>query len=160
MVLDGPVDADAYINDPMRDLSAQSGGFERALGRFFQACAADRDACRGFGGGDPWDAYDQLIEQLDANADPGRRRRPPGRSTATTSLTGTALALYSKGTGRCWPQALADAPQNGDGTLHARRSRTLLRPQRRRDLRPGQRPLLHASARPSSSYPRDVGHYL
>ena len=38
------------------DLSAQSGGFERALGRFFQACAADQAACRGFGGSDPWDA--------------------------------------------------------------------------------------------------------
>src|SRR3954471_21226139 len=56
MVLDGPVDANAYINDPMRDLSAQTSGFERALGRFMQACAADHAACRGFpkSGSDPW----------------------------------------------------------------------------------------------------------
>ena len=79
MVLDGPVDADSYINDPLATLSAQSGGFERALGHFFEACAADVAACRGFGNGDPRDEFDQLVEQLDAQADPGRRGRPPAR---------------------------------------------------------------------------------
>jgi hypothetical protein len=81
MVLDGPVDADSYINDPLSTLSAQSGGFERALGRFFEACGADVAACRGFGNGDPRDAFDQLIEQLDT-----RRSRPP----ATTAVRSTA----------------------------------------------------------------------
>jgi pimeloyl-ACP methyl ester carboxylesterase len=48
MVLDGPIDASAYVNDPLRQLSAQSNGFEHALGRFFEACARDHAACRGF----------------------------------------------------------------------------------------------------------------
>ena len=115
MVLDGPVDADSYINDPLATLSAQSGGFERALGHFFEACAADVAACRGFGSGDPRDAYDQLIEQLDAQPIPatGDDPRPVDGDDA---LIGSALAVYNKGS---WPflaQALADA-SNGDGTL-------------------------------------------
>jgi len=115
MVLDGPVDADSYINDPLSTLSAQSGGFERALGHFFEACAANVAACRGFGSGDPRDAYDQLIEALDSQSIPatGDDPRPVDGDDA---LVGTAAALYNKGN---WPflaQALADA-SNGDGTL-------------------------------------------
>ena len=40
MVLDGPVDANSYINNPSAGLREQSAGFEVELGRFFQACAA------------------------------------------------------------------------------------------------------------------------
>ena len=40
MVLDGALDADSYINRPLHTLSEQTSGFERALGRFLQACAA------------------------------------------------------------------------------------------------------------------------
>jgi pimeloyl-ACP methyl ester carboxylesterase len=114
MVLDGPVDADAYINDPLRDLSAQTSGFERALGRFMQACAADHAACRGFPavGNDPLDAYDGLIEKL--NASP----MPVGSDTLDGDdvTTGTAAALYSKANWPLLAQALADA-ENGDGSL-------------------------------------------
>jgi pimeloyl-ACP methyl ester carboxylesterase len=49
MVLDGPVDADSYINQPLDDLSEQSTGFERALGHCFEACAINQTACSGFG---------------------------------------------------------------------------------------------------------------
>jgi pimeloyl-ACP methyl ester carboxylesterase len=66
MVLDGPVDANRYINDPLEDLSEQTAGFERALSRFMQACAAHQDKCHGFGGDDPMDAFDQLADKLDA----------------------------------------------------------------------------------------------
>ena len=49
MVLDGPVDANAYINDPLRDLERpERAASSAALGRFFQACAADATACSGF----------------------------------------------------------------------------------------------------------------
>jgi pimeloyl-ACP methyl ester carboxylesterase len=34
MVLDGPLDANAYLNDPQRNLAAQTDGFEDALRRF------------------------------------------------------------------------------------------------------------------------------
>ncbi|MDX6719172.1 MAG: hypothetical protein QOJ63_1426 [Solirubrobacteraceae bacterium] len=111
MVLDGPVDADAYINDPMRNLSSQSTAFERALGRFLQACASDQAACRGFGGADPWDAYDQLLERLDATP----LTTADGRAVdGDDARIGTVQALYSK---TSWPflaQALVDL-RNGDG---------------------------------------------
>ncbi len=68
-------------------LSEQTSGFERALGRFLQACAAHQDACSGFGGDDPMHALDTLIDDADAAPIPRRRlrRRTRGRSTATTS---------------------------------------------------------------------------
>jgi len=116
MVLDGPLDADSYINEPLDDLSAQSSGFERALGHFFQACAADVAACRGFGSGDPRDAYDQLIEQLDSSPiSAAGFPDDPRPVDGDDALIATALALYNKGS---WPflaQALADAT-HGDGT--------------------------------------------
>jgi pimeloyl-ACP methyl ester carboxylesterase len=62
-VLDGPLDADQYVNDPTQGLLEQTSGFERALGRFFQACAADQTACSEFGGADPWKEYDALIDR-------------------------------------------------------------------------------------------------
>ena len=49
IVLDGPVDANSYINTPQADLREQTAGFERALGRFFQACAFEQTFCQ-FGG--------------------------------------------------------------------------------------------------------------
>ena len=87
LVLDGPVDADQYINDPVAYQREQTAALERALGRFFAACAANQTACA----------------RLRRRAIPGtpttgwsrgrRRRRLPaaatrptrGRSTATTS---------------------------------------------------------------------------
>jgi pimeloyl-ACP methyl ester carboxylesterase len=115
MVLDGPVDADSYINEPLDNLGAQSTGFERALGHFFQACAADVAACRGFGSGDPRDAYDELIDQLDSSPISAAGFTPDPRPVnGDTALIATALTLYNKGS---WPflaQALADA-SHGDG---------------------------------------------
>ena len=117
MVLDGPLDANGYINRPMQGLREQSAGFERALGRFFQACAADQGACLGFGGSDPWGAYDELIDarqrvtapgdRLHARSAAGRRRRRARRAV---------IPMYAK---QLWPllaEALALA-QAGDGTL-------------------------------------------
>jgi pimeloyl-ACP methyl ester carboxylesterase len=37
MVLDGPVDADEYINDPLSGIATQTAGFEQALARFTEA---------------------------------------------------------------------------------------------------------------------------
>jgi pimeloyl-ACP methyl ester carboxylesterase len=61
LVLDGALDADAYINRPSEALRAQTAGFERALDRFFEACAGNPAACFEFGGGDPHLAFDQLV---------------------------------------------------------------------------------------------------
>ena len=88
MVLDGPVDANSYINKPSAGLREQSAGFERALGRFFQACAQDK--------------VDLPVRRRGSAGRPTTRSsrrptcsrsRPPaspttrGRSTATTSST-------------------------------------------------------------------------
>jgi pimeloyl-ACP methyl ester carboxylesterase len=117
MVLDGPIDADAYINKPWRDLSEQTAGFERALGRFFQACAGNQAACSNFGGKDPWDAYDQLVEQANAHPIPatgyGIDHRPVDGDDLNFFMMND---LYAK---ELWPEmgaALAEA-KHGDATL-------------------------------------------
>jgi pimeloyl-ACP methyl ester carboxylesterase len=116
IVLDGPVDATEYINHPMDDLSAQTAGFERAIGRFFQACAADQATCLGFGAGDPWSAFDVLAAQLDTHALPAAGYAPDPRPVDGDDLRAAAIQLvYAK---RLWPdiaQMLAGAAA-GDGT--------------------------------------------
>jgi pimeloyl-ACP methyl ester carboxylesterase len=114
MVLDGPVDATDYINDPLSDLSSQSDGFERALGRFFQACARDQVACSGFGGADPWDAYDQLVDQ--ANETPIPAGGPDPRPVDGDDIDFAAIGeVYAK---QFWGELAAAlaAAANGDGT--------------------------------------------
>jgi pimeloyl-ACP methyl ester carboxylesterase len=116
MVLDGPVDATDYMNDPLATLSSQSGGFERAFGRFFQACARDQVNCLGFGGDDPWDAFDQLVDRANQSPIPagGRDPRPVDGDDI---IFGAASELYAK---QFWPelaQALSEAANNNDATL-------------------------------------------
>ena len=114
MVLDGPVDATDYINDPMSDLSAQTDGFERAIGRFFQACAVNQVACSGFGGSDPWDAFDQLVDKANANPIPagGDDPRPV---TGDDILNATVSDIYAK---QYWGElaSFLAAAAHGDGT--------------------------------------------
>ncbi len=117
MVLDGPLDADNYINRPMQGLREQTAGFERALGRFFQACAADQAACLGFGGKDPWDAYDSLIDQANAHPLAATGYTPDPRPVKGDDVIAAAVVpMYAK---QLWPllaQALS-AAQGGDGSL-------------------------------------------
>ena len=113
MILDGPLDMDAYANRPTENLREQSNGFERALGRFFQACAANQATC-GFGGSDPADAYEQLVQSAYENPLPatGDDPRPVD---GDDMIAGAVLAMYAK---QLWPflvQALQEA-HNGDGT--------------------------------------------
>jgi pimeloyl-ACP methyl ester carboxylesterase len=113
MVLDGPVDVNGWINRPMENLREQSNGFEQALARFFQACASHQDVCQ-FGGEDPADAYEQLVQAAYQNPLPatGGDPRPVGGDDL---IAGAMLAMYAK---QLWPflvQALQEA-HNGDGT--------------------------------------------
>ncbi|HET6174463.1 MAG TPA: alpha/beta fold hydrolase [Gaiellales bacterium] len=118
MVLDGPVDANSYINTPSADLREQSAGFERAIGRFFAACTGLQSLCN-FGPVDPqhgYDAqasYDALVDH--ANLFP--IAVPDGRAAVNGDdiLGATALGMYAK---QLWPilaQALSAAAA-GDGT--------------------------------------------
>jgi pimeloyl-ACP methyl ester carboxylesterase len=114
LVLDGALDADQYINRPTEGLFEQTQGFERALGRFFQACAAHKDACP-FGGDDPWMAYDELLEQMYAQPLPASGEHPEPVD-GDDLITATFATLYAK---QAWPSlasALAAAAA-GDGTV-------------------------------------------
>src|SRR4029077_4433615 len=96
-VLDGPVDANSYINTPQADLREQTAGLERALGRFFQACAFEQAFCQ-FGGSDPWAAYDALVAQADTLAIPAPGFTDDPRPVSGDDiLNGTIITLYNKG---------------------------------------------------------------
>jgi pimeloyl-ACP methyl ester carboxylesterase len=69
VVLDGAVDPDQYMNDPLDGIDEQTAGFERAISRFFSACAHDPAGC-GFGAGDPRGTLDDLIEEADTSPIP------------------------------------------------------------------------------------------
>jgi pimeloyl-ACP methyl ester carboxylesterase len=107
VVLDGPVDADSYINRPTKDLEAQTSAFERELSRFFADCKADQTTCQGFGAGagaggetDPEAAFDALVEQADANPIPVPSGNPltddPKPVTGDDILNATIGNLYRK----------------------------------------------------------------
>ncbi|HEY1276883.1 MAG TPA: alpha/beta hydrolase [Thermoleophilaceae bacterium] len=116
LVLDGPVDADNFANRPSNGLLEQTSGFERELGRFLQACAVDQVACSGFGGTDPWDALDQLIDRADQTPIPAPNYAPDPRPIKGDDIRGAAFAeLYAKFLWGDLAKALADAA-NGDGS--------------------------------------------
>ena len=112
MVLDGPVDANGYINTPSANLREQSAGFEREIGRFFTACAVFQSFCN-FGGSDPQAAYDALVDSANLLAIPV----PDGRAAVNGDdiLAATALAMYAK---QFWPDLAhaLSAAASGDGT--------------------------------------------
>jgi pimeloyl-ACP methyl ester carboxylesterase len=118
LVLDGPLDPNQYMNKPEAALREQSAGFERAIGRFLQACAADQAACQGFGARagddpDPWLRYDELVDELNANPrDPG-----DGRVVTGDDLNFVVTGLvYAK---QAWPliAKILAAVDSGDATL-------------------------------------------
>jgi pimeloyl-ACP methyl ester carboxylesterase len=114
LVLDGAIDPDLYAKHPTAYLLGQNGGFERALGRFLQTCAVHQDVC-GFGGDDPWTAYDELLEQLDDAPLPAGGDDP--RPVDGDDLRAvTLLALYAK---QNWPflALILQEAEEGDGTL-------------------------------------------
>jgi pimeloyl-ACP methyl ester carboxylesterase len=117
MVLDGPIDATSYINTPWKDLAEQSAGFERALARFFGACAANQTACSGFGGADPSNAFDELVDRANAAPISGAAYTADPRPVTGDDINFAAIGeVYSKGLWGELGQALSMA-QNGDGSL-------------------------------------------
>ena len=97
MVLDGALDADEYVNDPLSSIASQTAGFELALARFTEACAVDQVACSGFGGVDPYLAYDKLLAQAEAAPIPADGyTADPRPVTADDIRTLTLRLLYTK----------------------------------------------------------------
>lgn len=116
MTLDGPVEANEYVNDPLNDLAAQTAAFEVALGRFFQACATDQTACSGFGGTDPWLAYDKLLAAAETSPIPAPGYAPDPRAVGGDEIRmATASLLYAKQLWGRLGSALAEAAA-GDAT--------------------------------------------
>ena len=117
LVLDSPVDVQQYISDPLASSTAQTAAFERALHRFFEACAADQVACSGFGGGQPSSAYDGLLARADATPIPAPRYAPDPRPVDDDDIrVATTTLLYSKQFWGILAAALAQAAA-GDASL-------------------------------------------
>jgi len=116
LVLDGPVDADEYLSDPLKGSNEQTAAFEREVSRFFTACAVNQTACVGFGGTDPEDAYDQLVDAANASPIPAPNYTPDPRPVDGDDLNAaTLVSMYAK---QFWPDlavALHNA-QNGNGS--------------------------------------------
>jgi pimeloyl-ACP methyl ester carboxylesterase len=119
VVLDGPIDANAYINNPQADLREQTAGFERALGRFFQACAAEQGFCQ-FGGEDPWAAYDALIAQADTLPIPAPTfSGDPRPVNGDDIINATIITLYAKQNWSLLANALSEAAAGDASTLRS-----------------------------------------
>ena len=116
VVLDGALDAKNYINRPMQDLREQTSAVERAIGRILQACASDQAACSGFGGDDPWLAFDELIDRADAAPIPAPGYAPDPRPIKGDDLRAAAFsAVYAKQNWGDFTKAVAEADK-GDGS--------------------------------------------
>jgi pimeloyl-ACP methyl ester carboxylesterase len=116
LVLDGPVDAQQYLDDPSQGLREQTAGFERSLGRFLEACAADQNACSEFGGRDPGLAFDTLIDRADAAPLPAAGYTPDPRPVdGDDIINATTSQLYARQLWGRLAYALARA-QAGDGS--------------------------------------------
>jgi pimeloyl-ACP methyl ester carboxylesterase len=115
LVLDGAIDPDQYINRPISHLRQQSSGFERALDRFFEACAGNQGACLGFGGSDPHGAFDELVARANASPIPATGDDPrPIDGDDIIWVAGNSI--YAKQAWATLAQALV-AARDGDGTL-------------------------------------------
>jgi pimeloyl-ACP methyl ester carboxylesterase len=100
MVLDGPVDANSYINTPSADLREQSTGFERAIGRFVGACAANRAFCNfGAPNPDPQAVFDALVDQANLSPIPVSDGRAP--VNGDDLIAALSYAMYAK---QLWPE--------------------------------------------------------
>jgi pimeloyl-ACP methyl ester carboxylesterase len=120
MVLDGALDADEYINDPLSALATQTAGFETALARFTEACAVDQVACSGFGGVDPYLAYDKLLAQADAAPIPADGyTADPRPVTADDIRTVTLPLLYAKRNWGLLAAVLAETAAGDGSTVRA-----------------------------------------
>ena len=96
VVLDGALDPDQYMNDPLDSLDEQTAGFERAISRFMISCAAHQDLCP-FGGGDVRGTVDDLIEQADASPIPASNApdRPVTGDDIRAALVQEVYSIYA-----------------------------------------------------------------
>ena len=117
LVLDGALDPELYIADPVTLSTRQADAFEVALDRFLAACAADQTACSAFGGSDPAAAYDELLAVAAAAPLPAERYTPDPRPVTVDDIRAVTLKLlYAKPAWGLLAGALAQGAA-GDGSL-------------------------------------------
>lgn len=116
MVLDGAFDAQLATNDGLETGVQQTVAQEDALARFFAACAADQQACAGFGGNDPDAAWFALVASLDEQPVPAPNASNPQPVDGDDARATTAQALFAR---PFWPLLAAGLAQAsaGDGSL-------------------------------------------
>jgi pimeloyl-ACP methyl ester carboxylesterase len=102
LAIDGPIDATAHIDHPLRASALQTAAFERAFGRFLRSTGIQQSA------------YDQLVHRLDSHPVPatGADPRPVDGDDLRAA---TYLALYNKSGWPLLARGIASA-QAGDGT--------------------------------------------
>jgi pimeloyl-ACP methyl ester carboxylesterase len=160
LVLDGPLDPQRYIDDPVSLSSTQLAAFERALNRFFVACAADQNACAGFGGNDPRAAYDALLATAAATPVPADRYTADPRPVSADDIRdSTAVLLYSKRTWALLAAALAQAA-SGDGAVIRALVDLVLYPRRPDGSFDPQTDRFFAISAGEQRWPIDVDAYL
>ena len=148
MVLDGAIDAQGFVDRPLEDGLDTAAGFERALNRFLAACAGNQEACAGFGGEDPWLAFDELVAAADGAPIPAQVGEPV---TGQDIEAATSLALYAR---EAWPLlalALAEAAAGDASTFRAVLDD---------EATGGIGDAFHATIALDQTWPRDVQPYL
>ena len=116
LVLDGAVDPDEHVHDPLSSNATYAAGYEVAFARFAEACAVDQVACSGFGGTDPYLSYDQLLAEAEASPVPADGYPPDARPVSADEIRLlTAQLLSAKQLWGLLGAVLAEAAA-GDGS--------------------------------------------
>ncbi|WP_246632402.1 alpha/beta hydrolase [Pseudonocardia nigra] len=127
MVLDEPVHPVRWQEDPLAATVDQVVSAEALLDRYFATCATEGPACP-FGAGRPAEAFDALVERLEAQplAVAATPATPEGRVDGATALLAARTAVFDR---RLWPVLTAGlvAAEQGDGSVLYALSAALLR---------------------------------
>ena len=115
LALDGAVDAEGFVNDPIRDFRRQTESFEDVFDRFLAGCRIRPDHC-GLGAAKPGAAYDALAKRLDQRALPAAGAANPTPVGGDDLRAATLATLPSKPLWAVLSNALIGA-QRGDGSL-------------------------------------------
>jgi pimeloyl-ACP methyl ester carboxylesterase len=111
-VLDGAIDP---VQTFEQRNEAQAAGFARALNAFLDDCKA-HTTCAFYNKGNPADAFDKLMTQIDAKPLPALATGDPRPVGPGEAFTGVLYALYSKSSWPVLAQGLTLA-QRGDGSI-------------------------------------------
>ena len=115
LALDGAVDVEGFVNNPIRDFRRQTQSFEDALGRFLAACRTREDHC-GLGATNPGAGYEALLKRVDAQSLPAAGAPNPAAVDGDDLRAATYATLTQK---TLWPvlSAALVGAQSGDGSL-------------------------------------------